>query len=300
MTTIANRLRSMLCPALTALCVGSVGAALFVSQPAQAQDHPPDITGADLKKKLDEIEKAFAKPKPKPKPAPKTASDPPPAPTQSGTGTTQTGSTQTGNGQTGNTQTGNTQTGDNTQTGNTQTGNTQTGTGGGSGSTNPPVSPGGPGFNDPDVTKVSYSADGQTAYHHYKDGHIVGWRGGKIVVWIAPVAKAAATAPAPVTPPAPAPKPKQAGPKDRPVGGGMYEKAGTAALEKATDLHVAKAPLKEAAEAPKAPKTISAETKLAAPVSKLTSFAKVPAPAPVQIKAPMIVTTTIGAPTIRH
>jgi hypothetical protein len=162
------------------------------------------------------------------------------------------------------------------------------------------VSPGGPGFNDPDVTKVSYSADGQTAYHHYKDGHIVGWRGGKIVVWIAPVAKAAATPPAPVTPPAPAPKPKQAGPKDRPVGGGMYEKAGTAALEKATDLHVAKAPVKEAAEALKTPKTISAETKLAAPVSKLTSFAKVAAPAPVQIKAPMIVTTTIGALTIRH
>lgn len=282
MTTIANRLRSMLyiCPALAALCVGSLGAALFVSQPAHAQD----ITGADLRKKLDEIDKAFAKSKPKPKPAPKTDSDPPPVPTQSGTGTTQTGNTQTGNAQNG---------------GNTQTGNTQTGTGGGSGSTNQaPTSAGGPGFNDPDVTKVSYSADGQTAYHHYKDGHIVGWRGGKIVVWIAPVAKAAAP-PAPVSPPAPAPKPKQAspGPKDRPVGGGMYEKAGTAALEKATDLHVAKAPAKEAAEAPK---TISAETKLAAPVSKLTSFAKVPAPAPVQIKAPMIVTTTIGAPTIHH
>lgn len=43
----------------------------------------------------------------------------------------------------------------------------------------------------PNVTKISYSPDGQTAYHHYKDGHIEGWRGGKVVMWIAPVARAA-------------------------------------------------------------------------------------------------------------
>jgi hypothetical protein len=277
MTTIGKRLRSMLyvCPALAAFYVGSTGLALLASQPANAQDQ--DITGAELKKKLDAIEKAFAKTKPKPKPAPtpapKTGNEPQ---SQSATGPTQTGNNQTGGGQTG--------TG---QTGNTQTGN------GGSGSTNPtPSSPGGPGFNDPNVTKVSYSPDGQTAYHHYKDGHIEGWRGGKVVVWIAPVAKAA-TPPAPVTPPAPPSKPKEAspGPKDRPVGGGMYEKAGTATLEKTTELHVAKSPAA-------APKTISAETKLAAPVSKLTSFAKVTTPA--QTKAPMVVTTRIGALTIRH
>src|SRR5215469_15317797 len=295
MTTIGRRLRSMLyvCPALLALCAGSAGLALLASQPANAQDQ--DITGAELKKKLDAIEKAFAKPKPKPKPAPtpapKTDNEPQ---SQSATGPTQTGTGQTGTGQTGNGQTGN------GQTGNTQTGNTQTG-GSGSGSSNPtPSSPGGPGFNDPNVTKVSYSPDGQTAYHHYKDGHIEGWRGGKVVVWIAPVAKAA-TPPAPVTPPAPPSKPKEAppskpkqaspGPKDRPVGGGMYEKAGTATLEKTTELHVAKSPAA-------APKMVNAETKLAAPVSKLTSFAKAASPTPT--KAPMVVTTRIGAVTIHH
>ena len=280
MTTIGKRLRSMLyvCPALLALCAGSTGLALLASQPAKAQD----ITGAELKKKLDEIQKAFAKPKPKPKPAPtpapKTANGPQ---SQSATGPTQTGTGQTGTGQTGN-----------GQTGNGQAGNGQTGSNG-SGSTNPtPSSPGGPGFNDPNVTKVSYSPDGQTAYHHYKDGHIEGWRGGKVVVWIAPVAKAA-TPPAPVTPPAPPSKPKQAspGPKDRPVGGGMYEKAGTATLEKTAEPHVAKSPAA-------APKMINAETKLAAPVSKPTSFAKAATPA--QTKAPMVVTTRIGALTIPH
>jgi len=311
MTTIGRRLRSMLyvCPALLALRAGSTGLALLASQPARAQDQ--DITGAELKKKLDAIEKAFGKPRPKPKPAPtpapKTDSEPQ---SQSATGPTQTGTGQTGNGQTGNGQTGNGQTGNgqtggsqtgNTQTGNTQTGNTQTGSG--SGSTNPtPSSPGGPGFNDPNVTKVSYSPDGQTAYHHYKDGHIEGWRGGKIVVWIAPVAKAA-TPPAPVTPPAPPSKPKEdpptkpkqasPGPKDRPVGAGMYEKAGTATLEKTTELHIAKSPAA-------APQMINAETKLAAPVSKLTSFAKVATPTPALTKAPMVVTTRIGALTIPH
>jgi len=282
MTTIGRRLRSMLyvCPALLALRAGSTGLALLASQPARAQDQ--DITGAELKKKLDAIEKAFGKPRPKPKPAPtpapKTANGPQ---SQSATGPTQTGTGQTGTGQTGN-----------GQTGNGQAGNGQTGSNG-SGSTNPtPSSPGGPGFNDPNVTKVSYSPDGQTAYHHYKDGHIEGWRGGKVVVWIAPVAKAA-TPPAPVTPPAPPSKPKQAspGPKDRPVGGGMYEKAGTATLEKTAEPHVAKSPAA-------APKMINAETKLAAPVSKPTSFAKAATPA--QTKAPMVVTTRIGALTIRH
>jgi hypothetical protein len=56
-------------------------------------------------------------------------------------------------------------------------------------------------------------------------------------------------------------------------------------------MHIAKSPAA-------APKTVSAETKLAAPVARFTSFAKVTTPA--QTKAPMVVTTRIGALTIRH
>jgi hypothetical protein len=84
----------------------------------------------------------------------------------------------------------------------------------------PPPPPPPEGFADPNVVKISISANGEIISHHYKDGTVIGKnRDGKVVLVIPPAAQAAM----------PAPAPQQVGPHpgDRPVGGGMYERAGT-------------------------------------------------------------------------
>jgi hypothetical protein len=116
----------------------------------------------------------------------------------------------------------------------------------------PPPPPPPEGFADPNVVKISISANGEIISYHYKDGTVIGKnRDGKVVLVIPPAAQAAMPAPAPQqvgphpgdrpvgggmyeragtgTTPAPGPAPQQVGPHpgDRPVGGGMYERAGT-------------------------------------------------------------------------